>query len=474
MKRVILSLLLLFVFLVGYAQNRKDVVCRLGFSYEISQNNFWGKSKPVVTLVYPYTSAEQAGVLQYDIIDEIDGVDTGLLSPEEISQLLYSAKKSDVMLTIRNLKDSARHLLIKKEYKKINAITEDQLAAAFSMYSLETTNEQEFTCPFKVTVSPEPVELSLFKTFAFSAVDENNRRLETAINDAVEKELTKKGLTVNAKQPDLLIQTFYFFDKNPNYIGQNKVVVSSEAVRRYNFTRSKFEEFPFLSVGAAEAEAEYLLQFGFRLIDQRVIPGRVLWECEASELLSDSYRLEDYVRIHVPLMCLQYPYAKNTQNMTFRVIKRGYNYTGIDYDIDRLEQVADVAPNSPAQASGIRPRDIIERIGNHELGYSAEEFTEAYKQFVYNTIGYRDPHTLFKDVNGFKYCMLWDLSKYAQVADAIQNPAYLPAFSYLYNFVPYVNPADNNTCIFNVRRGETKLEFIIRPTIRSEVMIEVQ
>ena len=114
MKRVILSLLLLFVFLVGYAQNRKDVVCRLGFSYEISQNNFWGKSKPVVTLVYPYTSAEQAGVLQYDIIDEIDGVDTGLLSPEEISQLLYSAKKSDVMLTIRNLKDSARHLLIKK------------------------------------------------------------------------------------------------------------------------------------------------------------------------------------------------------------------------------------------------------------------------------------------------------------------------------------------------------------------------
>lgn len=474
MKRGILSLMLLFVFIVGSAQNRKDVVCRLGFTYEMSQNSFWGKNKPVVMSVFPYTSAEQAGVLQYDIIDEIDGVNTSLLTPEEISQLLYSSEKNDVLLTIRNLKDDARHLLVKKEYKKINAITEDQLASAFSMYSLETTNEQEFSCPFRITVSPDPVELSLFKTFAFSAVDENNRRLETAINDAIEKELTKKGLKVNAEQPDLLIQTFYFFDKNPNYTGQNKVVVSHEPVRRYNFTRSKMEVFPFLSSAAAEAEAEYLLQFGFRLIDQRVIPGRVLWECEASELMADSYRLDDYARIHVPLMCMQYPYVKNTQNMTFRITKRSYNYTGIDYDIDRLEQVVDVDPNSPAQASGIRPRDIIERIGNHELCYSAEEFTAAYKQFVYSTIEYRDAKTRFKDINGFKYCMFWDPAKYVQVADAIQNPAYLPAFSYLYNFAPYVNPVDNNTCVFNVRRGETKLEFIIRPTIRSEVMIEVQ
>ena len=68
------------------------------------------------------------------------------------------------------------------------------------------------------------------------------------------------------------------------------------------------EIFPFLNPTAAETEAEYLLQFGFRLIDQRDVPGRILWECEANELLEDSYRLDEYARIHAPLMCMQYPY----------------------------------------------------------------------------------------------------------------------------------------------------------------------
>ena len=225
---------------------------------------------------------------------------------------------------------------------------------------------------------------------------------------------------------------------------------------------------------AAEAEAEYLLQFGIRIIDQKDIPGRVLWECEANELLEDSYRLDEYARVHVPLMCMQYPYTKYGRNVPFKVSKKTYNYTGISYDIDKLDQVVDVDRNSPAYAAGIRPRDIIEKIGRHKMDHSAEEFSSAYKRFITNTMQYRDPKTMFTDANGFKYCMFWDVFKYPQIADASQSSDYLPAFSYLYYFAPYINPSGNNACTFNIKRGKTKLEVIIRPTIRSEVTVEIK
>ena len=43
--------------------------------------------------------------------------------------------------------------------------------------------------------------------------------MEANINRVIEKELAKKGFTSDEQNPDLLIQTFYYFDKNPNYVG---------------------------------------------------------------------------------------------------------------------------------------------------------------------------------------------------------------------------------------------------------------
>lgn len=154
MKRAILSVLLLFAFLTGFAQNRN--ICRLGITYDISQSDHWGKGKPVITSVIPYSPAELAGVKTSDIIIAIDGVQTTDISPEEIGEMLNPAGKNEVLLTIGNLATPAKQVLVKKECKKGNAITEEQLATAFSMYSLETTSEREFVCPFKTTVTADP------------------------------------------------------------------------------------------------------------------------------------------------------------------------------------------------------------------------------------------------------------------------------------------------------------------------------
>lgn len=473
-KKAILSTLLLFFLLSGFAQNRNSLICRLGFTYEISQSKNWGYNKPVVKNILPYTPAEQAGMKQSDVIEAIDGVSTTEITPDEISQLLNPADKNEVILTVSNLASPSKQVLVKKQCKRSNAITEDQLASAFGMYSLETTSEQEFTCPFKTTVTPDTVNFNRFRTFAFTAPDQQNYKLETAINEVIENALTNKGMTVDTSDPDLLVQTFYFFDKNPNYKGMNKVVVEKEPTFRYNSSQNKMEKYPFLNNASAESEAPYLLQFGIRLIDQKDVPGRVVWECEANELMEDSYRLDDYARVHVPLMCVQYPYVKYTRNVPFKVNKKSYNYTGIDYDIDRLELVVDVDRNGPAYAAGIRPKDVIEKIGRHKMDRSAEEFSEGYKKFITHTMSYRDPKTTYTDANGFKLCMLWDPFKYSQVADAVQSAGAMAPFSYLYNFTPYINPSGNNTCTFHIKRGKNKFEVIIRPTLRSETTVELK
>ena len=97
MKRAILSVLLLFAFLTGFAQNRN--ICRLGITYDISQSDHWGKNKPVITSVIPYSPAELAGVKTNDIIIAIDGVQTTDISSEEIGEMLNPAGKNEVLLT---------------------------------------------------------------------------------------------------------------------------------------------------------------------------------------------------------------------------------------------------------------------------------------------------------------------------------------------------------------------------------------
>lgn len=475
MRKIILFLALLAaIHTTGNSQQKNETICRLGFDYDISQSRNWGYNQLVVTKVYPYSSAELAGLKRFDIIDTINGIDVRTISDGEIEQLLNPAGQSEVVMTVKNLAHDSRQILIKKDCKKSLSISEDQLASAFSMYSLETTKEVDFTCPFKTTVTKDTVSFGQFKTFAFSPIDENNRELEEKINENIKNELTKKGMTVDVVQPDILIQTYYYFDKNPNYIGANKIVVQKEAIYRYNLARNKVEKFPFLASNTSESEAEYLLQFGIRLIDQKLQPGRVLWECESNELMETAYSLDDYAQAHTPLMFMQYPYVKYSLNVPYHISMKSYNYTGISYDINRLELISEVKRNSPAYEAGIRAKDVVEKIGRNKMGYSSEEFSKAYKQFITKTLSYRDPKTIFTDSNGFKYCMLWDVFKYPQVADAINEPDNLGAFSYLYFFTPYINPTGNNACTFVIRRGKEKKEVIIRPTIHTETTIEVK
>ena len=472
MRKIVLSAFLLLTMFCSFGQTSSKKVCRLGFTYDISKNSNWGKNNLVVTSVKPYSNAEKAGIQPYDIITHIEDIPVSSVSKDEIIQLLNPANKRNIMLTIKSTLAPSREVILNKECKPINEVSEDQLAMAFNMYSLETTSVREFVCPFKTIVTTDTVDFAQFHTYKFAASEENTK-LEADINQVIEKELTKKGFTSDNQKPDFLIQTFYYFDKNPNYVGPSPIKLK-QPVYRFNINRNKMEKVPFLEPSASESEAAYLLQLGIRIIDQKVSAGRVLWECEANELLEEAYHLEEYAQIHVPLMLMQFPYLKNKKNVHFIVSQCSYNYTGINYNMDKLSSVVSVDRNSPAYEAGVRAKDVIEGIEGQSTDYSIEEFTAAYRQFITNTMTLRNPDTRFTDSKGFSRCMYWDAFKYPQVTKAIQNPNNLTAFAYLYYFAPYINPTSNNAITFYVKQGSERKKIIIRPTIRTGITIELK
>jgi hypothetical protein len=476
MKQFIQPVLLLCILAGGFAgkvEGQNATICRLGFTYDISASANWGKGKPIITDVFPYSPAEQAGLKVNDLIEAIEGVAIEDIQSEDLPKLLNPAEKSEVWLTVGNLTGLARQVNVNKECKRTDAITEDRLATAFAMYSLETTSERFFVCPF-VTATADTVNYALYKTFAFAPVDENNRELEKIINASIEKEFLGKGLAYAAADPDMLVETFYYYKKNPNYTKATRAVANRQPSFRYDFSLGRMEKFPFLAYATAETDAEYLLQLGIRLVDKRYKPGRLLWECEANEMMNAPFRLENYAQTHIPLMCMQYPYAKYKQNVRFMVSQKTYNYTGISYDINRLEQIMDVDEGSPAHQAGLRRGDVVEKIDNLNMNRTAEEYTAAYKQFITNTLSLRDAETLFTDSNGFRHCMYWATFSYAQVAEALRNPGNMAVFSYLYKYAPYVNPSGVNSCTFRIKRGKDKTDVVVRPAIHTETRIVVK
>ncbi|MCC8153182.1 MAG: DUF4136 domain-containing protein, partial [Tannerellaceae bacterium] len=455
----------------SYAQNQQRkgqqfTICRTGFTYEISKSPNWGHGKPVITSIEPYSSAEQNGLQVDDIIEMIDSIPVTEIPTHEIAGRLNIQGKDETILIISNLSEKNKRIWIKKECKAGNAVTESQLAAAFYLYSPETTAERIFTCPFKTTTTLEPIDFSRFRSFSFGLVDDTLTETETVINEYIEQELLKKGLGLDFTDPDILIQTYYFFDKNPNFKGENLIEVSKTPVYRYDPSYKLMVRLPFLYHTSAEVEAEYLLQLGVRMIDQKITPGRVLWKCEANELLYENFTLANYARIHLPLMLKQYPYVTQTDRVRFKIDQKVYNYTGIQYSLEDVNTVIEVDKNSPAGLAGIRKGDKIETIKGKIVGNSWGELSDSYRNFVTITEELRDPDTRFRHPDYRTRTMYWKRDSYSQVAEIVANST--APFSYLFSYTPYIDPSTSHSCLFVVKRGNNQIEYLLQPILRME------
>jgi hypothetical protein len=479
MKRIFILIMITIPAITVKAQ---EVSCRYGFSYEISNDPHWGKNKPVITGIYPHSPAERAGIKPYDIIMAVEGVPVTENVLDDLYLFLNPEGKEIVELTVKNFTNDERKIKIKKECKSIHSISEEQLATAFAMYAVEYTHERLFSCPFVTTRTEDETDFSVFKSFDFFGESGDQPELAKKIHDLIKKELTNRSLKYDPVNPDLTVQIYYSFNKNPNYKPktlkrtnkEDKPEKDDRYVYRYDISRDRMAKFPFLPPNTIETEAEYILKLGFRMEDKKLKKGRILWECEANEFMNESYSLENFAFVHIPLMCMQFPYMKYGRNAQFRLSKKKYNYTGINYNINDISEIASIDPHSPAAKAGILPYDRIDAIADKRMDRTSQQFTSAYRLFLINTLKLRDESTRFVDANGFPDCMYWSDANYPQVVSEFNNKKNLTAFSYLFQYAPFINPARNNTCSFKLSRGKEKLEFILRPEIRTENIIVVE
>jgi hypothetical protein len=445
--------------------------CRYGFSYETSNNPHWGKDKIVITSVYPKSPAERAGIKPFDIIEAVEGVQITDSILDDIEPFLNPKGKEIVELTIKNFNSGNKNVKIKKECHSAYGISEEQLASAFAMYAVEDNHERFFTCPYITNNTQDPVDYSAFQSFAFFGGMDGQPDLAKRIMEYIKKELIAKGLKYNEASPDLVVQIHYSFNKNPNFKpvqsrGARKEDTDKSYAYRYDITKDKISEFPFLTPGTREAEAAYTLKLGLKLEDKKIREGRIIWECDAIELLNEAYSVQEFAAVNIPLMCMQFPYTKYSRNVQFRLSRKKFGYTGIHYNIENISEVESVDAYSPAAKAGIRPYDKIDEINNKGLDKTTQQISAQYRTFVEKTMKLRDPKTRFTDANGFPNCMNWDVLKYPKVMKEFGKKKNLTVFSYLFSYAPFINPSGNANCTIGLRRDKDKLEFNVLPEIR--------
>ena len=471
-KNILSSFFLILLSTSLLAQDKMSEVCRWGFTYEWSLSKNWGKNKLVVIQVDPYSNAAKAGLKENDIIVAINDVLLERLDHKKVAQVLDAANKSDIKLTVKSLGSPLHQTLVKRDCKVAQAIGEKTLADAFSFYSLETCSNRTFVCPYKVTFTPQNIAFDGLETYTFAPIDPNNLQLEEAINASIGKCLTSKGLERTEGKADIEVQTFYYFTQNKDFTGEIDKKAKESKTFRLDCTDNSVKDFPFYAIDTPVNKAAYTLQLGVRLVSHQGNKDLVLWECEANELLKEPYDLSLYAQKFMPLMLKSFPYGQSVTNETFVVHHKIYNYTGINYNINHLNEVESVDQNSPAWKEGLREGDQINRINGLSLDYSSDDFTKGYKAFIQATIKYRDKNTRFTNIEGFRQCMFWKSTKYEKVASMLEKEEYKAGFSYLFFYAPYINPTLNNVCVFEVVTGNRSL--MVRPELRTINYIEIK
>ncbi|GHT09622.1 hypothetical protein FACS189426_08530 [Bacteroidia bacterium] len=472
MKHLIFLLAFLNLSLVSFAQTGSSLICRFGFTFEISRQKNWGYAKPVILTVSPNTSAAAQGLQVNDIVDAVNGKPTEGEDYETIFSWLQNSANDQISLNISNLKNSNRSLILTKYCSFNNALTEKDLAEVYAFYSLEDTQNRAFACPFKTTVNRN-VNLLNYKSFGFPKPNAQNLQLENLMNAVIRKSLEQKGLKYSDRNPDVLVQTYYSHRKNPNY-RSNANADKFPTESRYNMNTHSMENLPiYYNLLIHSNQAEFFLTLGIRVVDpKRQDNNGLVWECEANELLKSYYSLDDYSTFHIPLMFMQYPYPQSTEEAKFFYGRSRYNYTGIYFNMDNLKEIISVDPSSPAAQAGIQSGDVIEKINGVKFNNNPKSADSNYKQFIYKTMSFRNPKTQFTNAEGFTRCMYWDKLSHAQIYDAFRRPEFSTAFSYLFYFEPYINLSGTNIVSFNIVRGKQKEEIKVKPVIVEEAVFE--
>jgi len=478
MKKILLffCLIIFTTISVRLQAQEYDKNCIYGISFEFSKNPSWGFGELVVTSVEPNSAAEASGIKVGDIIMEINGKATYLRDSQTIAEWLFNEYDPLVKFTIRNLDTYFKEYTIERKCINSNAVSEQDLSSIFSFYSLEDTNHQRFILPVKVEPNPE-ITYNDYHTYDFSQTKSETPEIDNAIIPVLEQELRKLGFLRDTTDPDFIVQPYYYYYPNAKYSGLNMDTSHHSTIWRFDVQKQKMILLPIFDPqdAAGNEKSQYIAEFGISFYDLKFIKSpqmTQIWDCSIKDNLSSKYSLTEYIKIHAPLMLMQYPYAGARQEAKYDVKFNRYNYTGLYFDANDLSKIRDVDPESPAHKAGLREGYTIKKINGKKLEYTWESLSQGYKLFISETMKYRDEATKFTNAEGYTDCMFWSKPYYSNIASEFNKSQYHTLFSYLYDFQPYINSKPSDKMIFEIWDGMQTRILNVTPEIRKSITVK--
>lgn len=476
MKRTILIYSLLLALILNANAQNYDKNCYFGFTFDVSDNANWGYGELIITDVEPGSPAESAGIKVNDIIMEINGKATYLRDNQTIAKWLFEDMYAPtVNFTIRNMNTYFKEYTLHRKCVATNSVSEKELSEIFGFYSLENTNQRQFTLPVRVEPRKE-VDFADYHTYDFYKDNNPVPAIDKQIIALLEKDLQAKGLVRDTSDPDIVVQAYYKYEANPKHTGLNAKRQNAGAWR-YDTDKHQMTYIPVLKSGSKEIDdaVQYIIQYGFSFYDRKYIDKDKLtqiWDCNITENLSSTYSLEEYARIHTPLMLKQFPYSTPKSKAEYKVSFNKFNYTGLYFDADNLTIIKDVDTGSPAYQSGIRPGYMIKKINGKKFDYDKEKISDGYRRFIAETMVFRDLTTQFTNADGFTDCMFWNVGYYNDIAKEINKSQYQSYFSYLYGFESYINTKRDDKLTLEIWDGIQTRIISITPEIRKSIVVK--
>lgn len=198
-------------------------------------------------------------------------------------------------------------------------------------------------------------------TFDFDYLSQADPLMEKTLLNKLEGHLIKLGFTRNSENPDILILINFYSGQKDNYVPPQQIV-STKIKTYFNWY------WGYIPVPVTESktksgytETNYLMNISLKFLDAHKIENSkvppVIWSGSYSETGPKKVFINDAADNIFDILLFHFPFLTDESCENVRI--NNFTNTGLIFDKNNMNRIADVIPGSAADKAGIKKGDII-------------------------------------------------------------------------------------------------------------------